>query len=77
MYKPLPVEGGWLVFYIEEDKPPRPADGRTKPYPHKRPADGRTKPYPHKTHAYRRARKLNKALEEVEQMIKRDGAIIL
>ncbi len=64
MYKPLPVEGGWLVFYIEEDKPPRPADGRTKPYPHK-------------THAYRRARKLNKALEEVEQMIKRDGAIIL
>jgi len=64
MYKPLKVEGGWLVFFIEEGKPPRLADGRVKPYSQK-------------THAYRRARKLNKALEEVDAMIKRDGAIIL
>lgn len=64
MYKVLPVEGGWLVFYVEDNKPPRPADGRSKPYTQK-------------THAYRRARKLNKNLEIVEQMIKQDGAIIL
>ena len=64
MYKVLKVEGGWLVFYVEEGKPPRPADGRAKPYTHK-------------THAYRRARKLNRDLQEIEQMIARDGAIIL
>lgn len=64
MYKVFHVEGGWLVFYVEEGKPLRPADGRAKPYTQK-------------THAYRRARKLNKDLQEVEQMIKRDGAIIL
>lgn len=64
MYKPLQVEGGWLVFFCEEGKPPRLADGQKRPYAQR-------------TNAYRRARKLNQALEEVERMIKRDGAIII
>lgn len=64
MYKVLKVGDGWLVFYIEEGKPPRPADGRVKPYAQK-------------THAYRRARKLNKDLQEIDAMIAKNGAIIL
>ncbi len=35
------------------------------------------KMYTHKTHAYRRCRHLNKAAQKIDEMIKRDGAIIL
>jgi hypothetical protein len=42
---------------------------------HARPVGEKT--YSQRTHAYRRCRKLNKAAREIDEMIKRDGAIIL
>jgi len=65
MYKVLPAEGGWQVFWIE-----RPG---TEP----RRVDGRIEPYRQRQAAYRRCKKLNDAIEKVNAMIAKDGAIIL
>ena len=64
MYKVLKEEGGYKVFWVESpEHEPRPIDG--------------AKLYQHRQAAYRRCGQLNKASEEVDKMIKRDGAIIL
>lgn len=64
-YKVFPVEGGFRVYRIDEEGNPLHA------------ADGRKKPYPHKSNAYRKCREMIKAEQETDQMIKRDGAIII
>lgn len=64
MYKVFPVVGGWQVFYIEENLPPRQQDG----HPH---------PYKHRQSAYKRCKKLNTILDETQKMIDRDSAIII
>ncbi len=70
MYKVLPVEGGWSVFWIESPD--------TEPYliPHVN-GTGQTVPYAHRQAAYRRCKKLNDAVKKVDETIDRDGAIIL
>ena len=72
MYKVLPVEGGWLVFWLETPDAapklvPRPTDN----------PDDKCKPYPIRQAAYRRCKKLNDAVKRVDEQIARDGAIIL
>lgn len=62
-YKVFAVSGGWRVFYVEGDK--------------LIPDVGRLDPFSQRTHAYRRARKMNRMLEEVNKRIAREGAIIL
>lgn len=64
-YKVFPVEGGFRVFRV---------DGEGHPL---HTADGRKRPYPQSTNAYRKCRELNKAEQEIDEMIKRKGAIIL
>lgn len=63
MYKVLPVKGGYQVFWVEnEDAQPRPV---------------RVEPYKHRQSAYRKAKQLNDAVNNVDEMIKKNGAIIL
>lgn len=62
MYKVLPVEGGWQVFWIESpDTEPRRIDGRIEPYRQRQAA-------------YRRCKKLNDAVKRIDEQIERDGA---
>lgn len=72
MYKALKVEGGWHVYWLEtlDAEPvlvPRPTDNLEEKY----------KPYPKRQAAYRRSKKLNDAVKDVDKMIERDGAIII
>jgi hypothetical protein len=63
MYKVLPVEGGFQVFWVEnETTQPRPV---------------RVEPYKHRQSAHRKAKELNDAVKNVDEMVKRDGAIII
>lgn len=71
MYKVLPVEGGWSVFWLETPDTDQP---RLVPHTNER---GEVVPYVHRQAAYRRCKKLNDALKRVDEQIKRDGAIIL
>jgi hypothetical protein len=64
-YKVFQVEGGFRVYRVDAEAHPLHV------------ADGRKKPYPQKTNAYRKCRELNKAEQEIDAMIKKDGAIIL
>ena len=65
MYKVLKVQGGWQVFWVESpDTEPRPIDGRLEPYKQRQAA-------------YRRCKKLNDAIKDIDYRIARDGAIIL
>ena len=69
MYKARKVDGGWDVFRI---------DGPSTPpvlIPHI--VRGVISPYPQRQAAYRRCKQLNDADKEIDEMIKRDGAIIL
>jgi hypothetical protein len=75
MYKVLPVEGGWSVFWVASpDAEPMPV-----PRPVLKPMDenGKYEPYPQRQAAYRRCKKLNDAIKQVDAMIAKDGAIIL
>lgn len=74
MYKVLPVEGGWSVFWCEPDTDPvliPKAVQRPEDEAHKR------EPYPQRQAAYRRCKKLNDAIKQVDAMIAKDGAIII
>jgi hypothetical protein len=70
MYKVLKVEGGWSVFWQ--------ATPETEPVlvPHTN-GLGQVTPYAHRQAAYRRCKKLNEAVKNVDAMIAKDGAIIL
>lgn len=63
MYKVLPVPGGWQVYWVEHDTA--------------RPRPVRVEPYKQRQSAYRKAKELNKAVQETDDMIAKDGAIIL
>lgn len=69
MYKVLKVEGGWSVFWCEPNTDPRLV-------PHVN-GVGQTVPYPQRQAAYRRCKKLNDAVKQVDAMIAKDGAIII
>jgi len=70
MYKVLKDRGGWSVFWIESP------DAEPVLIPHTNKL-GQIVPYSKRQAAYRRCKKLNDAVKEVDTMIKRDGAIIL
>ena len=71
MYKVFPCkDGGWQVFWVESP------DTEPVLVPHTNKL-GQVVPYPQRQAAYRRCKKLNDAVKEVDQMIARDGAIIL
>ena len=70
MHKVLKVEGGWSVFWQETE------DAEPTLVPHTN-GLGQVVPYTHRQAAYRRAKKLNDAVKNVDALIKRDGAIIL
>ena len=75
MYKVLGnKESGWSVVYQEEGKP-----DCLIPKAALRPTDEAHKwePYKQRSAAYRRCLALNKALKQIDEMIVRDGAIIL
>ncbi|GAC1468031.1 MAG: hypothetical protein PVSMB2_36160 [Ktedonobacteraceae bacterium] len=63
MYKVMSVPGGWQVFWVEnEDAQPRPV---------------RVEPYKHRPSAYRKAKQLNDAAKIIDEIVAKDGAIIL
>ena len=70
MYKVLRDGDGWSVFWIE-----RP-DTEPVLVPHTN-GLGQVVPYPQRQSAYRRCKKLNDAVKQVDEQIKRDGAIII
>jgi len=70
MYKVLPVEGGWSVFWLETP------DAELRLIPHTNEL-GEVVPYAHRQAAYRRCKKLNDALKDIEERIAKDGAIII
>jgi len=70
VYKVLPVEGGYSVFWIESP------DIEPRLVPHVS-GTGQVVPYLHRQAAYRRCKKLNDAVKNIDEMIKRDGAIIV
>ncbi len=70
MYKVRPVEGGWSVFLIESP------DTEPQLVPHTNEL-GKVVPYTHRQAAYRRCKKLNDAVKQVDAMIAKDGAIII
>jgi hypothetical protein len=69
-YRVLPVEGGWNVFYCEEDKEPRLADSCLTPYPPDR-----------KPNADRKRKTMNrkwwKAMKETEENMRQNGGAII
>jgi hypothetical protein len=69
MYKVFPVAGGFDVFRLEPDKEPV-----LVPHTNK---TGQVVPYKHRQAAYRRCKKLNDAVKEVDKMIAEKGAIIV
>lgn len=74
MYKVFPVEGGYQIFWCPHylDKEARTEDER---FADSRPAS--KKVYPQKQGAGRRCKQLNDALKQTDEMIARDGAIII
>jgi len=63
VYQVQKVAGGYQVFWVEnETAQPRPV---------------RVEPYKHRQSAYRKAKQLNDAAKAVDEMVKKDGAIIL
>jgi hypothetical protein len=63
MYKVIPVPGGYQVFWVEnEGATPRPV---------------RVEPFKHRQSAHRKAKQLNDAVKEIDEMIAKDGAIII
>ncbi len=70
MYKVFPDGDGWSVFWVEN------SDTEPRLVPHVN-GTGQVVPYTHRQAAYRRCKKLNDAVKQVDAMIKRDGAIIL
>jgi hypothetical protein len=70
MYKVLPVEGGFDVFRLDSPD----AEPRLVPHTNK---TGQVVPYKFRQAAYRRCKKLNDAVKDVDQMIARYGAIIV
>lgn len=70
MYKVLPVENGWSVFWLETTD----AEPRLIPHTDKL---GNVVPYAQRQAAYRRCKKLNDAMKQIDNQIKRDGAIII
>lgn len=75
MYKVFPVGEGWSVFWIEspDAEPVQIAKAVQRPEDE----NGKYEPYKQRTAAYRRCKSLNDALNKVNAMIARDGAIIL
>jgi hypothetical protein len=75
MYKVFPVEGGFQVFWVESPG----TEPLAVPRPVFTPSDEACKyaPYVHRQAAYRRCKKLNDAVRQVDEMIAKDGAIIL
>ncbi len=69
MYKVFKDGEGWSVFRV--DNP----DAAPMLIPHL--VKGEVKPYAKRQAAYRRAKQLNDAVKNIDEMIKRDGAIIL
>jgi hypothetical protein len=69
MYKVFPVDGGWSVFRFAPD-----AEPVLVPHTNKL---GQVVPYPQRQAAYRRCKKLNDAVKQIDEQIARDGAIIL
>lgn len=63
MYTVFSVEGGYQIFWCPSEHERKPLNN-----PHV---------YPQRQSAYRRAKKLNDAIKDVDAMVKRDGAIIL
>ncbi len=70
MYKVLKVQGGYSVFWIESP------DTEPRLVPHTNEL-GEVVPYTHRQAAYRRCKKLNDAVKDMDERIARDGAIIL
>lgn len=70
MYKVRQVDGGWSVFWLETPD----ADPRLIPHLDKQ---GKHIPYSKRQAAYRRCKQLNDAVKQIDEQIKRDGAIIL
>jgi len=70
VYKVLKVEGGWSVFWIESSD----AEPVLTPHTNKL---GQVVPYTQRQAAYRRCKKLNDAVKEIDALVARDGAIIL
>lgn len=70
MYKVLRVAGGWSVFWLETPE----AEPCLVPHVN---TFGQIVPYPQRQGAYRRCKKLNDALKQIDEQIKRDGAIIM
>lgn len=70
MYKVLPVENGWSVFWLETP------DAEPRLIPHTNNL-GEVVPYTHRQAAYRRCKKLNDAIKQLDDQIERDGAIII
>lgn len=61
-YKVVPFGIKWIIVQNTDEYPQRPIGEKT---------------YSQRTHAYRRCRHLNRAAEDIDEMIKRDGTIIL
>ena len=61
MYKVHRITDGWVILYQEDDTT-RQIDG--------------SKVYTKRQAAYRRCKKLNDAIKQIDEQIKRDGAII-
>ena len=74
MYRVFPVKGGYQIFWCPHynDKDARTEDER---FADARPSS--KKIYPQKQGAQRRKKQLNDALSVVDEMIKKDGAIII
>lgn len=74
MYRVFPVEGGYQIFWCPHylDKDARTEDEKLAEM---RPAS--KKIYPQKQGAQRRKKQLNDELGVIDEMIKKDGAIIL
>ena len=67
MYEVYKVEGGWQVYWV--DGP------REDPLAPRHPV--RVKPYKQPQGAYRKRAQLNEAVSQTEQMIAKDGAMIM
>lgn len=69
-YETRPVDGGWNVFYCEDGKAPRLADGHPEPFPPDQKANADRK---------RKAlnRKWHKADKETEEHMARNGGALI
>lgn len=65
MYKVFRVQGGWHVFLINAEGIPL------------RTIDGHPQPYTTRQNAYRRCKKLNTLIKQMDEEIRKNGAIIV